>query len=48
MVAYQAYGESVRWKNFLGDPMPKWDELPPAIQQAWLDAANAVLDANAS
>jgi hypothetical protein len=42
IVAYQAYGESVDWKNYLGLPMPRWDDLPPAIKQAWQDAADAV------
>ena len=36
--AYAAYGEVVGWKNFKGDPMPQFSELPEAIQQAW-DAA---------
>jgi len=33
--AYQAYGESTDWKNFRGDKMPEWEELPEAIQEAW-------------
>jgi hypothetical protein len=45
IIAYQAYGESVEWKNYQGLPMPRWEELGPAIQQAWLDAAAAVRDA---
>ena len=44
IAAYQSYGESVGWKNYQGSPMPRWEELGPAIQQAWLDAANAVRD----
>jgi hypothetical protein len=42
ITAYQAYGESVGWKNYQGLPMPRWDDLPPTIKQAWLDAADAV------
>jgi hypothetical protein len=36
--AYAAYGESRDWKNFQGDAMPQFHELPEPIQQAW-DAA---------
>lgn len=34
-VAYDAYGDFVEWKNFHGDPMPKWGELPEKIKDAW-------------
>lgn len=43
ITAYQAYGESVGWVNFQGDPMPRWDDLPPPIKQGWVCAAEAVL-----
>lgn len=39
---YSAYGDSVGWKNYLGLPMPTWEALPVAIQQAWRDAASAM------
>jgi hypothetical protein len=42
--AYKAYGDSTGWVNFLGKPMPKWEDLPPAIQQAWRDATAAVVE----
>jgi hypothetical protein len=42
ITAYQAYGNSVEWKNYQGLPMPRWDDLPAAIKQAWVDAAEAV------
>lgn len=29
-------------KNFPGDPMHPWDELPPQIKAAWVSAATAV------
>ncbi len=38
-VAYHAYGETVGWKNFRGDPMPVWDDLGESIQAAWHAAA---------
>jgi len=44
-VGYQAYGDSVGWKNYLGRPMPTWAELPEAIQVAWNRAAYAIVDA---
>lgn len=39
--AYQAYGEAVAWKNYRGDPMPRWADLPEAIRLAWKAAAEA-------
>jgi len=32
---YHAYGGITDHKNYKGDPMPKFDELPPKIQAAW-------------
>lgn len=40
--AYDAYGASVEYKNFRGDPMPAWDALPAAIQTAWICASQSV------
>lgn len=34
-IAYSAYGKWVDYKNFQGNPMPKWDTLPIKIQDAW-------------
>jgi hypothetical protein len=42
LTTYEAYGESVGWKDYLGKPMHAWEELPWDIQQAWTDAAEAV------
>ncbi len=39
--SYQAYGDTVSWKNFRGDPMPKFDDLPEPIRLAWRAAAMA-------
>ncbi len=33
--AYRAYSASTGNKNFRGEPMPAWDELPQAIRTAW-------------
>lgn len=33
---YDAYGGHTDWKNFAGNPMPTWDQLPERIQGAWL------------
>lgn len=44
-IAYDAYGESVGWKNYQGLPMPSWEDLPPAIQQAWRAAVDAAVGA---
>lgn len=42
--AYKAYGDSTGWVNFLGKPMPKWEDLPESIQKAWRDATAAVVE----
>lgn len=39
--AYEAYGEVTGGKNFLGDPMPTWEELSDTIQAAWIAASNS-------
>lgn len=36
---YNAYGATTDFKNFQGNPMPKWEDLPPAIKDAWASAA---------
>lgn len=40
--AYRAYAASTGGKNYRGEPMPAWDELPQAIQVAWEAAARQV------
>jgi hypothetical protein len=41
--AYDAYGEVTDHKNYQGLPMPKWEELTPRIQQAWVGAVKDVV-----
>ncbi len=41
-VAYDAYGDFVEWKNFRGDPMPQWGQLPEKIQGTWRAACAAI------
>lgn len=36
--AYHAYAQSTGNKNFRGEPMPGWDDLPAAIKTAWIAA----------
>jgi hypothetical protein len=43
-LAYAAYGRTTDFKNYQGNPMPKWDDLGDAIQAAWVSASNAVSD----
>lgn len=38
MEMYQAYGKSTDFKNFQGNPMPAWQDLPEGIQKAWIAA----------
>jgi len=39
--AYHAYGEVTSFKNYRGESMPPWDELPEKIKHAWKAAALA-------
>jgi hypothetical protein len=32
---YEAYAKHTGWKNFMGDSMPPWHQLPLRIQEAW-------------
>lgn len=38
--AYARYGAVTDFKNFRGEPMPAWEQLPKTIQQAWIAAAD--------
>jgi len=38
--AYERYGATTDNLNFLGQPMPTWEELPALIQLAWVAAAS--------
>lgn len=40
--AYKAYADSTENKNFKGDPMPEWADLPQPIRNAWGAAAESV------
>lgn len=44
-VGYNAYGDVADWKNYAGDPMPTWDELPEHIRVKWTASAKAILEA---
>ena len=44
-IAYEAYGVAVDGRNFMGEPMPAWEDLHPVTQQGWFDAAQAVASA---
>jgi hypothetical protein len=41
-IAYTAYGKVTDWKNFRGEPMPEFDDLPEPIREAWAAAAEAI------
>jgi hypothetical protein len=42
--AYTAYGSVTEFKNYQGLPMPKWEDLPPKIQAAWMAAVAKVTE----
>lgn len=37
--AYMRYGAAIDFKNFMGNPMPPWTELPERARKAWGAAA---------
>lgn len=39
---YQAYASASGGKNFQGNPMPTWDELPETIRDYWRAAARVL------
>lgn len=41
--AYAAYGRATGGLNHLGKPMPRWDDLPAEIRNAWRAAVQRVL-----
>lgn len=41
---YESYGDKIGWKNYLGLPMPKWEDLPEAIKGAWCASAQTMFD----
>ena len=41
-VAYNAYCNRVNWKSFKGDDLPKFENLPEHIRDAWMAAGDAV------
>lgn len=41
--AYHAYASVTDWKNFRGDPMPQFVDLPEPIKRAWAAAVASVL-----
>jgi hypothetical protein len=42
--AYKAYSASTGNKNFRGEPMPEWKELPQPIQTAWEVATRQIIE----
>lgn len=41
-LGYDAYGDFTGWKDFRGDPMPTWAELPAPQREAWYAGASAM------
>lgn len=38
---YDAYGASTNYRNFMGNPMPAWADLPEGVRNAWVATAEA-------
>ena len=43
-IYWDVYGKVVNWKNFKGDPMPKFSDLPDKIKEAWKAVAQDKID----
>jgi hypothetical protein len=43
-LAYTKYGKITGFKNFLGEPMPKFDDLTEIIKEAWKAASSAIYE----
>ncbi len=41
-IAYHAYGRSTNFRNFQGNKMPGWEELPEPIKNAWIASGQAI------
>ena len=48
MLAYEAYAQTTDNKNFRGEEMPKFGELPGKIQEAWIAAVRKACDVYAT
>lgn len=42
--AYQAYGDLREWKAYDGKPMPRFEDLPDGIRDAWHAATVKAID----
>ena len=42
--AYEAYAETTGNRNFRGEQMPRFDELPEKIREAWVAAVRKACD----
>lgn len=47
-LGYKAYSASTNNKNFRGEEMPKFEDLPPAIVEAWIAAAKEIASVHAA
>jgi hypothetical protein len=45
--AFDGYAAKAAGLNFMGEPIPAWDDLPEGIREAWRAAAAAVAGAAA-
>lgn len=43
-IAYSAYCEARQWKSVRGEPLPKFQDQSPELQEAW-EKVGAALDA---
>jgi len=40
---YAAYGQATNFKDFQGQPLPKWEDLPKEVQVSWVKVSKEVL-----
>jgi len=47
-IAYDAYCEHREWKSVRGESLPQWAEQSKELREAWVKAADAVLEEHQS
>ena len=41
-IGFNAYSEKADWKNYEGNPIPQWPDLPQHIRDKWAVATEAI------
>lgn len=41
---YESYADNSEWKNFQGNEMPLWDNLPQNIRDNWIHTVKCLIN----